>query len=121
MRDILDRIGISVSLLCVVHCLLTPLLVFVMPVVGEFLSETWFHATIIAIVFPVAVWALWSGYQKHHLKRVLWLGGIGLLFISIAIYVGHENTIGEFFFMVVAGIVLSAAHYSNLRACAVKH
>jgi hypothetical protein len=117
MRDILDRVGISVSLLCVIHCLITPFLVFLMPVVGEFLSEQWFHATIIAIVFPVAVWALYNGYRLHRLQRVLWLGALGLLFISAAIWVGHENTYGEFFFMVLAGIMLSAAHWFNLRAC----
>ncbi len=121
MRDIWDRIGISASLICVAHCLVTPLLVFSLPVAGEFLSQAWFHATIIVIVFPVAIWALLNGYREHHLKRVLWLGGVGLLLISGAIYVGHENWLYEFSLMVAAGITLSAAHYFNLRACNIKH
>ncbi len=126
MTNFWDRLGISASLVCAVHCILTPFLVLAMPIAGEFLSEAWFHSIIAVIVFPVALWALWNGYKKHHDQSVLWLGGIGLSLMAIGLefpYItstpieeSHQNP-WSIFTMVVAGLTLAYAHYRNLRSC----
>lgn len=121
MRDIWDRIGISASLLCVIHCLFTPALVILLPFAGEALAHGWFHVAIVAIVFPVAVWALWNGYLLHRQKRVLWMGGLGILLIGVALYYAYEHSNLEFVFMTIAGLLLAGAHLINLRACRLGH
>ena len=121
MRDLWDRIGISTSILCVVHCLFTPLLVLSMPVVGEFLSHDMFHVIIILIVVPVAVWALWNGYRLHRLQQVLWLGGFGIVGIVLAMILGANDARIEIALMILSGLTLASAHYFNLRACRIKH
>jgi hypothetical protein len=117
MNEFWDRLGISASLLCIVHCLLTPLIVLLMPLVGHSLMHGWFHAVIIAVVVPVAAWALWNGYRLHRLKRVLWLGGFGIILICLAITVGARRYSYEVVLMTAAGLLLTAAHYVNLRVC----
>ena len=121
MREIWDRVGISASLLCVLHCLLTPLLVLSMPVVGEFLSHQMFHIIIMVIVVPVAVWALWNGYRLHKYVRVLWLGGAGIAILIASMYLGSHNPTIEVTGMVAAGLILASAHLFNLRACKTRH
>ncbi len=117
MTQFWDRLGISASILCVLHCLLTPFLVLLTPFASGFLSDKWFHIMIAVIVFPVALWALLNGYRRHHLPRVLVLGGIGLAFIVGALCLRVYNINLEFLFMITGGTFLSIAHFINLRAC----
>ncbi|HMN68309.1 MAG TPA: MerC domain-containing protein [Bdellovibrionales bacterium] len=117
MRGLWDRVGISASLLCVAHCLLTPLLVLALPFAGDFLSHDWFHVGIALVVFPVAAWALWNGYRLHRRKSVIYLGTIGLFIIALGMFIGAYSHEFEVAAMVSAGLILAAAHYQNLRAC----
>ena len=93
--------------------MLTPALVAVVPLLADAGGESWFHAGIVAIVVPVAAWALWNGYRTHRRQRVLWLGGVGILLISVAVVRADLETP----LMITAGLILSLAHYFNLRVC----
>ena len=126
MTEFWDRIGISASIICAIHCVLTPALVILIPFVGNFLSEPWIHVTIAAVIFPVAIWALWSGYRKHRHPRVLVAGGIGLLFMAggMSLENSHPSTREgalQTLLLIAAGLTLAVAHYFNLRACRLKH
>src|SRR5262245_15986244 len=103
MNNFWDRLGISASILCVIHCLFTPVLVAVMPFVGATLGGKWFHPIIVALVIPVALWALWNGYSVHRHAKTLWLGAAGLVCIGIAMLYGQDHNIVEVTFMVAAG------------------
>jgi hypothetical protein len=117
----LDRLGIWSSVLCILHCLLTPLLVLTVPFLGNFLSESWIHILIALIVFPVAVMALWRGYRLHQIKSTLYLGLVGLLFVVLAFtsgwYSGEMHRKVEVVMMILGGTFLTFAHYFNLRFC----
>lgn len=117
MNGFWDRLGISTSILCMLHCLLTPLLVIFIPVLGQYFSHEWFHAVIAVVVIPVAVWALWNGYRLHKNKRVLWLGTPGIIIVCLAMFTGIHDLRYEFALMLVAGLLLTSAHYINLRSC----
>lgn len=121
MRELWDRIGISASLLCVAHCLFTPLMVLSIPVAGEFLSHDLVHLIVALVVVPVAVWALWNGYRLHKYARVLWLGGVGIVILVTGMVAGRHDREVEVAAMVVAGLILASAHYFNLRACRLRH
>lgn len=121
MRAVWDKIGISASLLCLIHCLFTPVIVLFLPFLGEFFPHKWFHRIIFAIVLPVAVWALYNGYLVHRLKRVLIIGAIGVIFLISAMVFAQEETRTEYTLMIIAGICLAAAHLTNLRACRLGH
>lgn len=97
------------------------MLIVMVPFVGQTLAHGWFHAVIAAVVIPVAIWALWNGYRQHRTRRFLWLGATGLLFVAVALFEGARDQWLEIGFMVVGGVLLSAAHLGNLRACQVSH
>jgi hypothetical protein len=113
-----DRLGISASLLCVIHCLLTPVLVLSAPIVGHALSELWFHLLILVVVYPVAMWALWRGYRLHRKKITLKFGALGLLLVGASTFAGGTHrTWWMTFTMILGGLSLITAHTLNLSAC----
>lgn len=113
-----DRLGITASVLCVIHCLLTPIAVVVLPFAAQSRLHGDFHLLIAAIVVPVALLALLRGYRIHRDTSVLWLGGLGIL-LMLAAMSGRSVTdeSAESWLMIAGGIALSAAHYRNLREC----
>jgi hypothetical protein len=121
MRAVWDKIGISASLLCLIHCLFTPVIVIFLPFLGETLTHQWFHRIIVVIVLPVAVWALYNGYLIHKMKSVLYMGAAGLAFLIAAMTLGEHDFRIEYGLMIVAGLILAVAHLLNLRACRLDH
>lgn len=116
-----DRLGISASFLCILHCLLTPILVIAMPFLEQTFLHEGFHIAMVSIVVPVAIWALWNGYKMHRKKNVLLIGGIGLLFVSLAMTIGRVNFKIEAILMSIAGSLLAYAHWINLTVCRRHH
>ena len=122
MSEFWDRLGISTSLLCIVHCLATPFLVLLVPFAGEFMEHRWFHLIIAIVVLPVAAIALARGYRLHQKKSTLWWGAIGIAFVGIALIFGErDQKIFEFCCMMIGGAGLITAHYLNLKECRHHH
>lgn len=122
MNNFWDKLGISASAICILHCLSTPLLMLSLPAFSQFFSHGMFHLIVVAIVFPVAVVALWMGYRLHHLTQMLWIGALGLFSLCLAMIFELQNLGGPATLtMILAGILLSAAHLLNLRACRRAH
>lgn len=121
MNEFWDRLGISASLFCILHCLLTPIAIIFMPFLGEIMSHALFHVIMVLIVVPVAVWALWNGFKIHHNPLVLWLGSAGIIFIILAITIGQKTFAWEVALMTCAGLLLASAHWFNLKVCRRKH
>jgi hypothetical protein len=66
---ILDRVAITLSGLCLVHCLLLPTFIVALPLLGQF-SETHFHAQMLLVVVPVSLFAFGLAYRRHGSKAV---------------------------------------------------
>lgn len=124
----LDRLGITASLGCAVHCILTALLFVLAPAVFQgahfykplnFLTHEWIHVGMALLVFPVAVLALWNGYRTHRNKSGLLLGGVGLSLLISGLLL-HGETM-EIVLTLLGGIILAAAHLVNLRYCQHSH
>ncbi|WP_374001777.1 MerC domain-containing protein [Bdellovibrio bacteriovorus] len=114
-----DRVGIFLSSLCAIHCLATPLLVLLLPVMGEFFHSEWVHLTMAVVILPVGLFAFWSGYKHHKQTRVFALGVLGLLMVAGASVLPHEWVeVMEHDVVTIAGsILLITAHILNRRAC----
>src|ERR1700691_6473443 len=77
-----DQIGAWTSALCVIHCLLTPVVLSISAVSAHFLpSEERTHRTLAAAIAALGALALLKGYRKHRSPRVLLLMTTGLAFI----------------------------------------
>lgn len=116
----LDAVAMGISALCVVHCLATPVLVVLFPIIGgTLLANHAFHALLLLLVLPTSTVALYLGYRRHHAPRALRLGILGMAILILAAVLGPEvlSPIGEGATTSVGGGVLAVAHFINLRRC----
>jgi hypothetical protein len=117
-----DKIGIFLSSLCAVHCLLTPLVILALPFLGESFEHEAshvFHIVMALVVVPVAYYAFFSGYRHHHKKGVLFSGLFGASLIGLAAFLPHEWV--EFYELdvmtILGSLILVTAHVINRKAC----
>ena len=83
----LDSLAISMSVICAIHCLLTPVLIVLFPILTTtFWVHKDFHLWMLLFVLPITSFAVFLGCRKHRDKLVLTLGafGLGCLFLVSA-------------------------------------
>ncbi|WP_158942381.1 MerC domain-containing protein [Granulicella sp. S190] len=74
-----DALGVWASVLCVVHCAVTPVLVSMSVVFARFLpGEERTHRTLAVGVAALGAIALVRGFQTHGRRLILGLMGLGL-------------------------------------------
>ena len=120
LQKTFDRVAISASTVCMLHCLVTPVLLVVVPVVSSsFLSDELFHRVLVAFVMPISFIALFLGCQRHRDRTVLMLGSLGLFFLVLVALVGHElfGEMGEKIGTMISGAILVSGHIRNYRLC----
>jgi hypothetical protein len=80
-----DRCGIVLSVGCAVHCLIAPLVLLVVPLIGGVWVHPGLHLAIALLVLPVAAWALRRGKATHGGRTPLVLGLMGMVLVVIGV------------------------------------
>ena len=106
-----DLWGQALSLLCLVHCLATPIVLMLAPALAGFLGG--WHPVLLAGVMLTAAWAFVPGYRYHRSKAVLGfaLGGVTLLATGVLVF--HEHFFIETALTVSGAALMLAAHWKN--------
>jgi uncharacterized membrane protein YfcA len=115
-----DQIGIWTSTLCVIHCLLTPVLLSLSAVSAHFLpSEERTHRTLAVAIATLGAIALVRGYRRHRSSRVLVLMVVGLAFIFGGAYWGDHlrSHTAEVLVTLVGSGFMIVAHRTNHTFC----
>ena len=133
----LDSLAISMSIICAVHCLLTPLLVILFPILTTtFWVDQDFHLWMLFFVLPTTTLAVFLGCRRHKDKFVMGLSSIGLACLfAVSLYesfflLQHGSeclhcTQGDYsrhftaktYFNIFGGVLLASAHVRNYRLC----
>ena len=124
MQKSLDVVAISVSGVCAVHCLLTPVALILFPILtGSLFASEEFHRYLLWVIFPTSGFAVVLGCKRHKDLVVLWLGSAGLLVLLLAAIWGHDvfGEWGERLFTLAGGALLIAGHARNYRLCRKNH
>ena len=116
----LDKTAISLSAICVVHCLTLPIALALLPSLAllPFGDES-FHQLLVYLVIPTSVVALTMGCRKHRQFKILAWGGSGVVVMTLTAIFGHD-LLGEFLEKVatIFGATLVAiGHVLNFRSC----
>lgn len=129
-----DFLGITLSTLCGIHCLLTPLAILYFPVFGEKLQSPWIHSILIGFVALSFHQSVYSHYKFHRSKMTLWTGILGFALLLVTYFVeifahSHEHEHGHghgeghheenlMLYLAVAGAaLLVTSHILNIRKC----
>ncbi|AFJ03614.1 MerC mercury resistance protein [Methylophaga frappieri] len=108
-----DKFAMLVSGACLLHCILTPMLIGmgIMGAVGEWLGSEWTHRLLLVPVVMLALLSLPSAYRFHrqHWPIVLAILAITALITSLVVPERFELLL-----TVPAAILLIVAHGWNL-------
>lgn len=115
-----DGMGMTASGLCVAHCVLTPLLLFAVPVAGlAVLENELIHKALVAAVIAVGTLAFIPGLRlhgKYHLLPLVLLGVGSLLFAAFGAEALWGET-GETVFTMSGGALMIYSHWKNRTFC----
>lgn len=123
MSKNLDKIGILLSTTCMLHCIVTPVLIASAPLLGGFFENPIIHGVLLLFVAPVA----FSTLIKNEHRYVKAFGFIGLALLSFGFF-NEVSVAGAFDFgselhehskmhsvSIVGGAMLCIAHMVNLK------
>lgn len=108
-----DRIGITLSALCVVHCLATLGAIALLASAG-LLGDPLIHRVGLGLAVLIGAVALGQGALRHRRAVPLLLGGAGLLLMASALAVPHGPA--EALVTVIGVSALAVGHWRNAQA-----
>jgi hypothetical protein len=116
-----DRAGVLLSAVCLVHCLVLPLLAATLPLLTEELTHgPLFHGTVLSLAFPLAAVAFTGGYRTHRRTSPALLGAAGMTLLVLGMGVAAGKT-AEVALAITGGLLLAGAHWINHRLSSPHH
>ena len=116
IRDRLDRVGMMLSGLCAVHCVLGIVLVSLLGLGGGALLSPEIHRVGLVLAIVVGIATIGLGALRHGALGPLAIGSAGIALMASAIVAGHGLPEAV---LTIAGVALVAlAHMRNLRHAA---
>ena len=113
IRGRLDRLGILLSCLCAVHCVLGLVLVAGLGVGATFLLDPAIHRAGLLLATIVAGTAIGLGALRHRRPMPFVVAMTGLTFMGGALAVGHGQE--EAILTIIGVILVATGHILNLR------
>ena len=111
---LLDRMAMTLSGLCLVHCLAGSLLLTFASLSAGLLSHD-IHAVGLALALPLAALALGRGVTVHGRVVIAAVGAVGIVLMAASLFAGHGGG-NEILLSVIGVMLLAASHLWNLRA-----
>ena len=109
----LDRLGVLVSGLCLVHCLSGLVLVTLLGIGGGVLLDPAIHEIGLAVAVVVGALGLGLGLLRHRRFGLVVLGGTGLVLMASALMVRHGPR--EAVLTMLGVTLVASAHVLNMR------
>ena len=119
-QEYTDKTAISLSAICLAHCLLVPsLLVFISGYLSISYDNELIHYGILFFAIPVSIYALITGVSNHRTYQYLALGFTGISFLIFAVTLGVQlwGELGEKSLTVIGASLVALSHFKNYRLC----
>ncbi|WP_298289108.1 MerC domain-containing protein [Novosphingobium sp.] len=112
-RARLDRFGVILSGLCLIHCVAGVFLVGVLGIGGGVLLDPDWHRWGLALALVIGALTIGLGALRHGRFLPLMVGSTGLALMGGALAVGHGDE--EVVLTVIGVVLVAAAHLINIR------
>ena len=110
----IDRMGIALSGLCVVHCVASAVWVAVLASAGGVLLDPMVHEVGLMLALCLGIFGLGRGVVEHGFMMPAAIGSLGLGMMAGALSLGHES--GGTLYAVAGVLILALGHDLNRRA-----
>ena len=114
-RSLMDRIGVFLAAVCIVHCTALPLAIMTLPLLAQAMPDShWIDGPLVALAAPFCLFAMVQGWRLHGslLPSAFAAPGVVLLILSVA--VGEQYDVEAILACSGASLV-GVAHLINLR------
>jgi hypothetical protein len=111
-----DKLGITATSLCALHCIMLPIILPALPLLGvSFLADHTYEHVFLIITAIIGSIAMLSGFKRYHRK----LYPFYLLALGIIIYWQKHDFSASVqpYFIIVGASLIVAAHFLNLKLC----
>lgn len=117
-----EKVGVFLSLLCAIHCLSLPIILFVAPyLASSFAFSLTVEWILVVVSFGMALFLLWQDFRKHRKPMPLYFLGIGVFIKLVDTLVGLKSI--EWVFGLSLGVFITLAYWYNYKhktACTCK-
>lgn len=110
----MDRLGIALSGLCLVHCLASAIFVAVVASAGGLLLSPVIHEVGLVLAIALGIVALGRGVIEHGFMMPAAVGGLGLGVMAGALTLPHDGA--EVVYTIIGVGILALGHDLNRRA-----
>ena len=114
-----DKFAMSLSAICMVHCLFAPsLIILSYSSLALTLESELIHKAILLLTIPVSIFAISLGYKNHSNNSIIYTGIAGLTILISALLIRErigENA--ELILTTIGSLMVIACHYRNYRIC----
>lgn len=124
-----DFAGITVSAICGLHCILTPIIIIKSPELGHKIESPWIQSILIILIAGIFYRAIYRNFKNHKSKVTLGLGLTGFI-ILLATYIneiffahgdhhhhgGHDETT-SIVLAITGSVLMISAHILNIKHC----
>ena len=110
-----DALGLTLSGLCLLHCVALPIAALSAPTSLGLLAheDSLTHIVLLALALPIGGVAFFSSWRHHRSSSTLIIGMVGLLIMALGVshIFGHDNEIT----LTITGVItVAGAHGVNL-------
>ena len=122
MQKIIDNLGITISSICAIHCVLLPAIFIIAPY--SFLASHEFHEALIYFILPCAAIAFTLGCRKHGDLRVALMGIVGIALLGSSVFIHeffhseeHSEELTTVLITIAGSAMLILSHLRNRKLC----
>ena len=122
MQKIIDNLGITISSVCAIHCVLLPAIFLVAPY--SFIASHEFYEALIYFILPCALVAFVLGCRKHKDTKVAVLGTLGIILLTAALLLHdvhhgdqHNEELTSILITICGSVLLVVSHLRNRKLC----
>ena len=111
----IDHVGVAISALCIVHCVLMPVLASALPVAGSIAENEVLHKVLVLIAIVPAVFAFGGVQQSKFAIAIRMLGMFGVLTLLTSAFIETLHDM-ETILTIMGALSLASAHIWRIAA-----
>ncbi len=106
-------VGLSVSFLCLIHCLALPFITPLLPLLT--MHNHWLVESVFIVLIMLSTLTIYKGYREHKERRSMILGAIGFVLLVSSLFFEHDGL--QIFISITGSFLMTLAHYTNYKLC----